>query len=642
MSEESRKHNSHAAESWRELAGDVRQWADGHRLAITATVALVVLNLVVWLVVAMAGFAFPLRLDTSMAEFDFGKLFCTLFLARGVIQLILDAVLWLVMLSIAEPWLGRARTVGTALACALGGVIVGLILCAAAGWLFQDSQFVSRMQFALSPLVLPVGALMAASAFCSHLLRRRIRLIGYVAILVALLYSGNPGDYCILAAALIGHAAGRVMAGPPAHAETGWHWLRSTSFEARRMFAAIAVVLALGPIIAITSHNHAGPLSTVGLLMSPVSVDDGTLARCLAGATHSGCFLQFDLLRASMPGAVLRSLLPTAVTLVLAWGLYRGRRFAAMCAVAINLFTAGVAIAYYLIVPLSFAPDGMTSLLQHGAITACVANALPPLFFAVALTAALKHFPIRVGWRRLIGGVGAIVLVLLACAAVYLMYGIAQPDEFSPRATASSLLAELPGRFLPIGFLSAVYKDTWFDRIMRGVVFATTAMPVYWVGLLLIWIVSIKLDLLPTSGYGGFSSLILPAFTVALSYISTYIRLIRNNMLENMREDYVLYAQARGLKQRSILVRHILKNSLQSCVTAIGMSIPQLIAGTIVVENVFAWPGVGRLCIASIFNRDYPVIQAYVLLVGVLFVFFNLFFDILQYVADPRLRERKA
>ena len=141
--------------------------------------------------------------------------------------------------------------------------------------------------------------------------------------------------------------------------------------------------------------------------------------------------------------------------------------------------------------------------------------------------------------------------------------------------------------------------------------------------------------------FGDEAACILPAFTVALSYISTYIRLIRNNMLENMREDYVLYAQARGLKQRAILVRHILKNSLQSCVTAIGMSIPQLISGTIVVENVFAWPGVGRLCITSIFNRDYPVIQAYVLLVGVLFVFFNLFFDILQYAADPRLRERK-
>lgn len=162
---------------------------------------------------------------------------------------------------------------------------------------------------------------------------------------------------------------------------------------------------------------------------------------------------------------------------------------------------------------------------------------------------------------------------------------------------------------LPIGFLSAVYKDSWFDRIMRGVVFATTAMP---------------------------------AFTVALTYISTYIRLIRNNMLENMREDYVLYANVRGLRQRAILVRHVLKNSLQSCVTAIGMSIPQLIAGTIVVENVFAWPGLGKLCITSIFNRDYPVIQAYVLLMGVLFVFFNLLFDIIQCAADPRLRQEES
>lgn len=127
---------------------------------------------------------------------------------------------------------------------------------------------------------------------------------------------------------------------------------------------------------------------------------------------------------------------------------------------------------------------------------------------------------------------------------------------------------------LPIGFFSAVYKDSWFDRIMRGVVFATTAMPAYWVGLLLIWLVSIKWDLLPTSGSGTFAHLILPSFTVALTYISTYIRLIRNNMLENMREDYVLYARVRGLKERAILLHHVLRNSLQSCVTAIGMSIP--------------------------------------------------------------------
>lgn len=192
---------------------------------------------------------------------------------------------------------------------------------------------------------------------------------------------------------------------------------------------------------------------------------------------------------------------------------------------------------------------------------------------------------------------------------------------------------------IPIGFLCAVYKDGWFDKIMRGVVFITTAMPAYWVGLLLMWGVGVKLGWLPTNGSGTWKHLILPAFTVALSYISTYIRLIRNNMLENMKQDYVLYANVRGLPQKAILVKHILKNSMHTCIVAMGMSIPQLISGTIVVENVFSWPGLGTLCISSIFNRDYPVIQTYVLLIGVLFVVFNLLFDILQTVSDPRLRK---
>lgn len=194
---------------------------------------------------------------------------------------------------------------------------------------------------------------------------------------------------------------------------------------------------------------------------------------------------------------------------------------------------------------------------------------------------------------------------------------------------------------IPIGFLCAVYKDGWFDRIMRGLVFVSTAMPPYWVGLLLMWLLGVKLGWLPTNGNSSLKHLILPAFTVALSYISTYIRLIRNNMLENMKQDYVLYANVRGLPQRAIWIRHVLKNSMHTCIVAMGMSIPQLISGTIVVENVFSWPGLGTLCISSIFNRDYPVIQTYVLLIGVLFVIFNLLFDILQTVSDPRLRKEE-
>ena len=137
------------------------------------------------------------------------------------------------------------------------------------------------------------------------------------------------------------------------------------------------------------------------------------------------------------------------------------------------------------------------------------------------------------------------------------------------------------------------------------------------------WLFAVKLNLLPTSGMETPSSVILPAVTLSLAYISTYVRLLRNNMVQNKLENYVLYAKARGLKERKIL-QHIFKNSLQSSIAALGMSIPKLIAGTVIVEHIFAWPGVGRLCVTAIFNHDYPIIQAYVLLMAVLFVVFNL------------------
>lgn len=195
------------------------------------------------------------------------------------------------------------------------------------------------------------------------------------------------------------------------------------------------------------------------------------------------------------------------------------------------------------------------------------------------------------------------------------------------------------GVSLPIGFLCAIYKDRWFDRITRGFIFISTAMPSYWIGLVLMWVFAVKLKMFPTSGnFDGFKSLILPSITIASSYVAIFIRLIRNNMVENMSQEYVNYANVRGLKRMNILINHILKNSLHTCIIAVGMSIPQLISGTIVVENVFAFPGLGTLCITSVFSRDMPVIQAYVLLVGVLFVIFNLIFDILQGIMDPKLR----
>ena len=122
-----------------------------------------------------------------------------------------------------------------------------------------------------------------------------------------------------------------------------------------------------------------------------------------------------------------------------------------------------------------------------------------------------------------------------------------------------------------------------------------------------------------------------------MTYISTYIRLIRNNMIETLREDYIYYARVRGLKEKTVIFKHALKNSIHSSINALGMSVVKLISGTFIIENIFVLPGIGRLCVSSIFNRDYPVIQTYILLMGVLFVICNLVVDIISCYVDPRL-----
>jgi len=191
---------------------------------------------------------------------------------------------------------------------------------------------------------------------------------------------------------------------------------------------------------------------------------------------------------------------------------------------------------------------------------------------------------------------------------------------------------------IPMGVLSAVNKDHWLDRIVRVFIFASTAMPNFWLAFILIWIFSINLYWLPSSGATTLNHFILPAITLCMAYVATYIRLIRNAMLDAMGDNFVTYARARGLAEWRVIWKHLLKNSLQSSMTALGIGIVRLIAGTVVIESIFAIPGLGRLALSAIFNRDYPVIQAYILVMGCLFVISNLLIDILHTVVDPRLK----
>jgi len=202
---------------------------------------------------------------------------------------------------------------------------------------------------------------------------------------------------------------------------------------------------------------------------------------------------------------------------------------------------------------------------------------------------------------------------------------------------AAATLAIIVIFSMSIGILCSVFENRWQDRFLRGIVFMLAAMPSFWIGLLLMWYFSVHLGLLPTSGMEGPTSIILPAVTLSLTFLSTYVRLIRNNMVQNKHENFVLYAKVRGLKQSTITWK-IFTNSIQSSLTAFGMSVPRLIAGTVVVENIFAWPGIGRLCVKAIFNSDVPVIQAYIFMMAVLFIVCNLIVDILIVLIDPRLR----
>jgi nickel transport system permease protein len=192
---------------------------------------------------------------------------------------------------------------------------------------------------------------------------------------------------------------------------------------------------------------------------------------------------------------------------------------------------------------------------------------------------------------------------------------------------------------LGLGILCAKYAGSLFDRMIRAIIFLLNAMPAYWIGTLLMWGVAVKLNLLPTSGKEGPNSFILPVFVLSLSYFSYCLRIIRGEMIQNEHEYYIIYGRSCGLKER-VLVKYILKNSLQTAVSAFFLSIPTLLAGTVVVENLFAWPGIGRTCVLAIFRQDIPIIQAYVVILAVSFVSFSLISDIVNAAINPRLREQ--
>lgn len=191
---------------------------------------------------------------------------------------------------------------------------------------------------------------------------------------------------------------------------------------------------------------------------------------------------------------------------------------------------------------------------------------------------------------------------------------------------------------LPLGTLAALRRGSALDRVVSGLSLIGQAVPSFWIGIMFILIFARVLQWLPSSGIGGWKHLLLPAVTLALPLVGVLTRLMRSGLLEVLGTDFIRTAHAKGLTNRSVVTRHAFRNALIPVITVAGLQFGSLLAGAVIVETVFAWPGAGRLLIDSITRRDYPVVQASVLFITTGFILVNLIIDLSYGFLDPRIR----
>jgi len=222
----------------------------------------------------------------------------------------------------------------------------------------------------------------------------------------------------------------------------------------------------------------------------------------------------------------------------------------------------------------------------------------------------------------------------------------------SGKPVFSSFMSKLPSTLLlmitsilltviiaiPLGILAAVKRNRAIDHCIRTLSFAGNSMPGFFTSLLLIYVFSLKLGVLPVMGSSaGWKSIVLPTVTLAISMSSKYIRQVRATVLEELGKDYVMGARARGVREPVIFFSSVLKSAMLTIITLLSLSIGSLLGGTAIIETIFMWDGVGKLAVDSILMRDYPLIQAYVIWMALIYVVVNLIADLLYHHLDPRI-----
>jgi peptide/nickel transport system permease protein len=198
------------------------------------------------------------------------------------------------------------------------------------------------------------------------------------------------------------------------------------------------------------------------------------------------------------------------------------------------------------------------------------------------------------------------------------------------------------GLGIPLGLVAALSRNSWLDVASMGTALLGVSMPSFWLGLLLIFVFSLHLAWFPATGGGDLRHLVLPAVTLGMIAAAIIARLTRSSMLEVLGQDYVRTARAKGLGGFAVVVRHALKNALIPIITIFGLQFGNLLAGAVIVETVFSRPGLGRLIVGGILNKDFPLVQGVVLFVATVYVLINVLVDVAYAYADPRIRLMRA
>jgi peptide/nickel transport system permease protein/oligopeptide transport system permease protein len=245
--------------------------------------------------------------------------------------------------------------------------------------------------------------------------------------------------------------------------------------------------------------------------------------------------------------------------------------------------------------------------------------------------------PLWVQYLDFLGGLARVDLGRSAHTNAPVVEEIASRLPYTIELAVVALLLAVTGGMLA-GIASALRRNSVLDLFISGLSVFGISMPVYWLGLMMIVLFAIELRVFPAAGAEQPTSIIMPGLTLALFSVGLIARMTRSAMLEVLGQDYVRTARAKGAGFRVVVFRHALRNALLPVITVIGLQFGSLLGGAVVTETVFAWPGVGRLLVDSIFFRDYPVVQGLVLMFGVTFVVINLLVDLLYAYVDPRIR----